>query len=343
MIPSSHRNKGIVLSFLPIIVIALIFGVYLSQTVLQSTSSPATNSLEVLSAKKTYEFGHIPYTLTVGNFTIKTVNNGTYTTRPSTNATSGTTTTTSYLGWYFIFNVTTPDKLTKTVLFSWHPPCSLNLAFIPCQQNNSWIVPSPENATVNYGNTANLLIVWNANTTGLYVSFFQYEIASFGCNTYFNYDSSNPISVLEITSGSTGKICVEYTNSLNNTISFPSYISVYEYNLSSSYPQLTPVSDFVVSATPSSVSFAPSTKPNNETEIVTYAINVPSNVTSGIYGIFLLQFCSLFPMVVAPSNASSVQLSASDFSSWYPHTGSCPDQVLSAKVLGVSGFNVISL
>src|SRR5207245_10845200 len=62
------------------------------------------------------------------------------------------------------------------------------------------------------------------------------------CNTYYDYDASNPISVLVINSGSTGKICVKYTNSFNNSISLPSYIAVYEYNSSTNYPQLNPIS-----------------------------------------------------------------------------------------------------
>ncbi len=172
-------------------------------------------------------------------------------------------------------------------------------------------------------------------------------VSNSSCNTYFNYDSSNPISVLVIHSGSTGKICVEYANSFNNTISLPSYIAVYEYNSSGAYGvcstcsfnEVTPY--FQLAASPTSVNFTPGVIPINET--VTYSISVPSNVTNGIYGVFLLQFCSLFPMVVVPNNASFVQLSSSDFSSWYPHNGSCPEQVLSAQLLGVGGFSVVSL
>ena len=167
------------------------------------------------------------------------------------------------------------------------------------------------------------------------------------CTTSFSYDSSNPISVLVISSGSTGKICVEYSNSLNNSISFSSYISVYEYNSSGSNgvcgncDMNVVTSDFQVNATPNSVAFASSSTPNNEKEIVTYTITVPSNITSGIYGVFLLQFCSLFPMVIVPGNSSVAQVNSSDFSSWYPHFGSCPAQVLSAQLLGVAGFRVV--
>ena len=167
------------------------------------------------------------------------------------------------------------------------------------------------------------------------------------CNTYYNYDSPNPISVLVLSSGSTGTICVNYTNSLNNTISFSSYITVYEYNSSGNYGVCSScnfdvvTSQFQVVASPSSVNVSSSPNPNNQTETVTYTIGVPTNITSGVYGIFLLQFCSLFPMVVVPSNASSVQFLSSDFSSWYPHTGSCPAQVLSAQLLGVGGFEVV--
>ncbi len=160
---------------------------------------------------------------------------------------------------------------------------------------------------------------------------------STSCTTHFNYDNPNPISVLVIKSGTTGQICVSYSNGFNNTISLPSYITIYGACSSCDFNNAT--SSFQVSTTPDSVMFPQSA--NSET--VSYTIKVPTNVTSGIYGVFLLQFCSLFPMVVVPNNASSVQLSVSEFSSWYPHTGSCPAQVLGAQLLGVSGFNVVTL
>jgi hypothetical protein len=153
---------------------------------------------------------------------------------------------------------------------------------------------------------------------------------SLGCSTNFHYDSSNPISYLRIASGSTGKICVEYSNNLHNNITLPSYISVYgtcsscDFNVDTS---------FEVNASQSSVSFPSS----NETQIVVYTITVPSNVTRGIYGIFLLQFCSLFPMVVVANKSSRPWFPSSDFSSWYPHSGSCPAQFVNAKVLGIGG------
>lgn len=166
------------------------------------------------------------------------------------------------------------------------------------------------------------------------------------CSTpYTGYDTSNPITVLAISPGSTGTICIRYTNPFNNTGSITSYIRIYQYNSSGTYGVCSScgfnivTSEFDANASPSSVAYSPGQGPQD----VTYKIGVPSNVTSGIYGIFLLQFCSLFPMVVEPINGSAMQLSSADFSSWYPHNGSCPLQFLNAQILGVSGFSVESV
>lgn len=156
--------------------------------------------------------------------------------------------------------------------------------------------------------------------------------SSLGCGTHFSYDSSNPISYLRIASGSTGRICVQYTDSFNNNVSFPSYIRVYGTCSACNFNLIT---SFQVKASPSNVSFTGNV--SNETQIVVYTISVPSNVTGGIYGIFLLQFCSLFPMIVVPNNSSNASYPSSDFSSWYPHYGSCPAQFVNTKVLGVGG------
>lgn len=168
------------------------------------------------------------------------------------------------------------------------------------------------------------------------------------CSGQFSYDMSSPISVLVATSNSTGRICVEYVNSLHNSISSPAYSTVYEYNGSGTYGvcdscAFNLVSSIQVTASQDNITFEPASNPGSEVEDVTYTIMVPANVTSGIYGIFLYQFCSLFPLFVVPSNASTLQLGRSEFTPWYPHQGSCPAQILSASVLGVGGFRVASV
>ena len=154
--------------------------------------------------------------------------------------------------------------------------------------------------------------------------------------------AASSTTVLVINSGSTGRICVKYTNSLNNTGSTQSYFTVYQYNSSGGYGvcadcQFNVVTqEFGLTASPANFTYYPSSPAQSET--VTYTISVPANVTSGVYGVFLLQFCSLFPVVVVPDSASGAQLNSSEFSSWYPHEGSCPAQFLTAQVLGVGGF-----
>jgi hypothetical protein len=168
--------------------------------------------------------------------------------------------------------------------------------------------------------------------------------ASSLCGVPFKYDSD----VLVATPGSIGQICVLYGNSLNNSVSIPTYTRVYEYNASGAYGvcktcMFNVVTSLQDMASQSTVAFVPSANPSNEIANVTYTITIPSNVTRGTYGIFLLQFCSLFPVVVTPNGGRGVTIPKSDISSWYPHQGSCPAQVLGATVLGVSGFNVVPL
>ena len=171
------------LGILPILIIAAVLGVYLSRmaaptssnnSTFSSTSATTETSVSVIehpfpNIEKTYDFDHIPYEFTLGNFTIHLTNNATGYITPLVNDTS-----TGYTGWVFAFNVTTPNGLTKYPFFLWSPPCSKGLA-LPCQQDNRLNLPNPENATIIYGNIADLFIVWNTNTTGLYVSFIQYE------------------------------------------------------------------------------------------------------------------------------------------------------------------------
>jgi len=160
----------------------------------------------------------------------------------------------------------------------------------------------------------------------------------------FKYESS----VLVASPGSIGRICVQYTNSLNNSLSLPTYHSVYEYNASGVYGVcetciFNVVTSLQVDASQSTVVFVPDTNPSSEITNVTYTVTIPLNVTKGVYGISLLQFCSLFPLIVAPNSGGALTIPTSDISPWYPHEGSCPAQVLGATVLGVSGFGVASL
>lgn len=167
------------------------------------------------------------------------------------------------------------------------------------------------------------------------------QSSSSSCSTSFPYDTSHPISVLVLTSGSSGTICVEYINSLNNSASFSSDITV---NSFSSGSAANVSSQFQVNASPSSLNFTPSANPSDEVKTVTYTVSVSSNATGGIYGITLLQFCSPFPLVVVPSNSSSLMsLNSSEFSSWYPHEGSCPAQLVNSRVIGVGEFKVVSV
>jgi hypothetical protein len=170
------------------------------------------------------------------------------------------------------------------------------------------------------------------------------QSASSPCSVPFKYGSD----VLIATPGSIGQVCVQYRDSFNNSISLPTYRTVYEYNASGVYGvcetcTFNVVTSLRVMASQSAVAFVPSMNPSNEIANVTYTITIPSNVTGGTYGIFLLQFCSLFPVIVTPNSGGPATIPKSDITPWYPHTGSCPAQVLGASVLGVSGFNVASL
>jgi hypothetical protein len=139
-------------------------------------------------------------------------------------------------------------------------------------------------------------------------------------------------------------ICVRYTNALNNSLSDPTFFTVYQYNASASYGQQfdNVTSDFSTHASVSNVTFSQSPNSSAESVDVNYTLTAPSNAnTSAPYGIFILQFCSLFPMVVVPNGTTITQLSTSEFSAWYPHEGSCPAQEMNAQVIGVSGFSVV--
>ena len=165
-----------------------------------SSAFTVTTHTLVLSLNPTFAYDHIPYSFRVGNFSIDMVNNGTGYTSPPVNGTSRT-----YLSYTFAFNVTTPRGRTTNAIFTWWPPCSTNLG-LPCIQNDSLVLPSPANATVNYG-AANLLIQWYKNTTGLYISFQEWDnvittTTIYGSSTFGGSSSSSNQSSMETTTNS---------------------------------------------------------------------------------------------------------------------------------------------
>ena len=107
------------------------------------------------------------------------------------------------------------------------------------------------------------------------------------CNVPYEYGSD----VLIATPGSIGQVCIQYRNSFNNSISLPTYRTVYEYNASGIYGvceacTFNVVTSLRVMASQIAVAFVPSMNPSNEIANVTYTITIPSNVTRGTYGIF---------------------------------------------------------
>jgi len=166
----------------------------------------------------------------------------------------------------------------------------------------------------------------------------------FNLTTPFNNNSANH-PLLVASAGTTGAICLEYSNTYNNSISDPIYFAVLQYFKGGiagvCTGPLCNVKSIQVVASQRSVNFTPSANPSDEIEDVTYTVTIPSNVTEGAYGIQLYEFCSLFPLFVEPNNGS-VAIPTSEFTPWYPHTGSCEAQVVGARVLGVSGFTVLT-
>lgn len=184
----THRRTALI-ALVPILVIAIVLWVYLNQTFppftttiystvsITSNSSTSTQYTEPVdfhpNVEKSFDFDHIPYNFTLGNFAVQLVNNGT-----GYEAPSGNGTVTAYLGFTWVFNVTTPDRKTKSVIFVWLPtdPCIQGVN-VSCISQSDWILPNPENFTVMYGNVADLYIGWILNSTSLYVSFTQWEQA----------------------------------------------------------------------------------------------------------------------------------------------------------------------
>ena len=126
-------------------------------------------------------------------------------------------------------------------------------------------------------------------------------------------------------SNSTAKIFVEYTSSVPNTGTIPSYSSVYVGKNGNFTPLTT--SDVTITADPPSI-------PMNEGSdtTVVYIITAKEGV-KGVYWISLVQFCRVMPLAV---DIDSLTISPSDIP---VQTGTmyCPAQFLNGKILGISG------
>ena len=132
----------------------------------------------------------------------------------------------------------------------------------------------------------------------------------------------------------------------NNSVSSPTFTTIYEYNSSGvngvcDSCNIRILRSIPIMASQDAVSFTPSPNPDSEIADVTYTIATPTNATAGVYGVFLFQVCSLFPMYIAP-NGGVAQINASELAQWFLQPGfhSCPGQDVGARVLGVSGFSV---
>ncbi len=157
-------------------------------TTTSGTSTTSSSQNPVLTSNEAFSYDKIPSRTIVGNFTIQFSN-------PNGHIMSG-----NGSQYMFIFNITTPDGVSGSVPFVWTPPCSLNLGF-RCESDNSWVLPDPENATVNYLD-ANLLILWYTNTTGFYLSFQEWDnIQTTSTTTTISNSISNSI-ILDNSNGS---------------------------------------------------------------------------------------------------------------------------------------------
>ncbi len=152
--------------------------------------------------------------------------------------------------------------------------------------------------------------------------------------SYQGAPSVSAVPVLILESGSSGEICIRYTNALANNISSPVYSGAYSVTGENSFSEVSP-SSISIEPRPSSISFIP----NNgiQSQVVVYKVTVAANVTSGIYGLFLYQICDLQPLMIGTSQSG---LNASDFS-WYPHNGSCPAQILQAQIIGLTSIKIV--
>lgn len=171
VLPLLSTNDGIFLGqSLEVNLTVVSFGPWPTETVTENNVTTTTiesptisyNQNLVLTENQVYAYNDIPAFFVVGNFTIQYLNQYEFYTLGN-----GTT------PFSFQFNVTTPNGNSSTITFLWSPPCSLNLGF-QCEPGNSWVLPSPQNAIVNYLD-ANLLILWYTNTTGFYAAFQEWD------------------------------------------------------------------------------------------------------------------------------------------------------------------------
>lgn len=146
--------------------------------------------------------------------------------------------------------------------------------------------------------------------------------------------SSNPIPVLILDPGAHGEICVTYTNIEGNGQSYAVGGAVWTPR---PYPAaFTTINSSTISVTSTPATISLDQGARNESVAVVYTVSVAPSAPPGIYGIFLYQFCTLFPFAVGAQG-----MSAGEFSYWYPHTGSCPAQIMGSQVTGISGFRLV--
>jgi hypothetical protein len=140
------------------------------------------------------------------------------------------------------------------------------------------------------------------------------------------------VPVLVLGPGMTGTICVSYANSLGNNVSSEAYSDVY------TSPGLVPNASGVhVKPDPESLTFHPND--TADVSLVTYTVHASPDAASQAYGLGLWQICEVQPLYVGNFSAN---LSPAEFP-WYPHGGSCPAQLVSARIVGHSGFTLVFL
>lgn len=131
-----------------------------------SSSSPCDSTT---CSEAFYPFQTIPSnSFTVGNYGFKMVYNGT--------GYEGKANGTGYMdmGFAFVFNVTSiGSSAASTLVFNWLSPCNMNYG-LPCEQNNSLVVPSPSTQTAF---DSHVKMMWYTNTTGLYLGIWAADTA----------------------------------------------------------------------------------------------------------------------------------------------------------------------
>ena len=154
------------------------------------------------------------------------------------------------------------------------------------------------------------------------------------CQDTYQNASFPSVPVLIMGSGSSGEICVRYTNPYGNNGSSRVYAAPYSPSGQNGFLE---VSDGSISITPSPSSLTFASNDRNGSQIVVYRVTVAANVSNGIHGLLLFGFCDLQPLVVGTSQYG---LNRGEFP-WYPHFGSCPAGILQAQIIGVTGIKVV--